>query len=86
MNFEPVRSATVSRARLRHADVDAFSQTARFARGAILLIYHTLAVVLAVGDGVQVVVRTPEERLQQESWSNQLALMYYMRNVFARAH
>lgn len=63
MNFEPVRSATVSRTGLRHADEDTFSQAARFARGAILLIYHALAVVLAVGDAVQVVVRAPEERL-----------------------
>jgi len=66
VNFEPVRSATVSRARLRHADEDTFSQATRFARSAILLIYHALAVVLAIGDAVQVVVRPPEERLQQE--------------------
>lgn len=83
VDLEPIGSATVSRAGFRHADEEALLQPAGLARGPILLVDHTLAAVLAVGDAVHVVVRAPEEGLQQEATPSQLALMYRMRNAFA---
>lgn len=80
MNLEPVRSATVSRAGLGHADDKALLQAAGLARCTILFVDNTLAAILAVGDAVHVVVRTSEEGLQQEPQKNQLTLMPRMRS------
>lgn len=61
MNFEPVGSAAVARTRFGHADHEALSESAGFASCPVLLIDDTLAVVLAFGYGVQIVVRSAEE-------------------------
>lgn len=65
VNLEPVRAAAVTGTALRHAHQEAFSEAARFAGGAILLVDDALAVVLALGDGADVVVGATEERLKQ---------------------
>lgn len=50
MDFEPVRATSIAGTRLRHAHHQTLSQTARLARGAILLIDHAHAAVLAFGN------------------------------------
>jgi len=86
VNLEPVRPATVPRAGLGHADEEALLQPACLARRPILLVDHALAAVLAVGDAVHVVVRAPEEGLQQEAQASQLALMCWMRGARPLSH
>lgn len=65
VDFEPVGAPAVSGARLGHADHQALAEAARFARGSVLLVDDALAVVLALRDGVEVVVGAPEERLER---------------------
>lgn len=48
MDLEPVRSSAVTRATLGHADHKAFLESAALARGSVLLVDDTLAVVLAL--------------------------------------
>lgn len=50
MDLEPIRSAAVTRTRLAHADQQAFAQTARLARGTVLLVDDAFAVGLAIGN------------------------------------
>lgn len=66
VDLEPVGSSAVSGARLGHADDQALAEAASFAGGSVLLVNDAFAVVLAFGDGVQVVVRASEERLQRK--------------------
>lgn len=61
MDLEPVGAAPVAGARLGHADHQALAQPARFARCPVLLVDDTFSVVLALRDGVQVVVGAAEE-------------------------
>ena len=70
VDFEPVRAATVPGARLRHTHHQALPQTARLARGAVLLVDHAHTTVLAFGDAAQVVVGATEERLWSRKSSN----------------
>lgn len=65
MYLEPVGAPPVSRARLGHPHHEALAQPARLARCTVLLVDDALPVVLALGDGVQVVVGPPEERLER---------------------
>lgn len=50
VDFEPVRAASVARARLRHTHHQTLPKPARLARGAVLLVDHANAAVLAFGD------------------------------------
>lgn len=61
MDLEPVGASAVPRARLGHADHEALAQAAGFARRPVLFVDDAFTVVLAFSDGVQVVVRAPEE-------------------------
>lgn len=61
VNLEPIGSSAVSGAGLGHANREALAQAARFTRGPIFLVDNTLAIVLAICDSCQVVVRSPEE-------------------------
>lgn len=70
MDLEPVGAAAVAGTALRHAHQEAFSEAARFASCAVLLVDDALAVVLAFGYGADVVVGATEERLEQEIWLN----------------
>lgn len=65
VDFEPVRATAVAGTALGHAHKEAFSETARFASCSVLLVDNALAVVLALGDGADVVVGAAEERLEQ---------------------
>lgn len=66
VDLEPVGATAVARTGLGHADDEAFLEAARFARGAVLLVDDAVAVVLAVADRRQVVVRAAEEGLRAE--------------------
>lgn len=50
MDFEPVRAASIARARLRHTHHQTLPKPARLARRAVLLVDHANAAVLAFGD------------------------------------
>lgn len=50
VDLEPVRTAAVTGAGLRHPDHQTLAQTARLARGSILLVDHAHTAVLAFGD------------------------------------
>ena len=63
MNFKPITSAAITGATFGHAHEETLAQSAGFTRGSILLVDHTFAVVLALGNGAQVVVGASEERL-----------------------
>ena len=67
VDFEPVGAASVAGARLRHTHHQTLPQPASLARGAVLLVDHAHAAVLALGDAAEVVVSSPEERL----WSRE---------------
>lgn len=66
MDLEPVGAATVARAGLGHAHHEALAQAARLACRPVLLVDDAFSVVLALRDGVQVVVRAAEEGLERE--------------------
>lgn len=61
MDLEPVGSSAISGAGLAHADHEALAETAGLTGGSVLLVDDAFSVVLAFRDGVQVVVRPPEE-------------------------
>lgn len=63
MYLEPVGAPAVSRAGLGHAHHQALPQATCLAGGAILLVDHADAAVLAFGNATQIVVGAPEERL-----------------------
>lgn len=63
MDLEPVGATSVADP-LRHAHVVALPQAARLAGGAVLLVDDALALVLALADGADVVVRAAKEGLQ----------------------
>lgn len=63
MYLEPVAAAAVSRTAFRHADHQAFSQSASLARCPVLLVDDAFAVVFTLGYGVQVVVGTSKKTL-----------------------
>lgn len=66
MDLEPVRAATVPRARLRHSDHQTLSQATRLAGCAVLLVDHAHPAVLAFRYARRVVVGSAEERLRTE--------------------
>jgi len=63
VDLEPVGAPAVTRAGLGHAYQQAFPQAARLAGGAILLVDHADATVLAFGDAAEIVVGASEEGL-----------------------
>lgn len=65
MDFEPVGASAVSGAGFGHSNHQAFAQAAGFAGSSVLLVDDAFSIVLAFCDGVQVVVRSPEERLER---------------------
>lgn len=66
MDFEPVGAPTIPRPALGHADHEALAQSARLARGSVLLVDDALVVVFALRQRTDVVVSSSEERLQQK--------------------
>jgi len=64
VDLEPVGAASVAGSTLGHAHVVALPQAARLAGGAVLLVDDALALVLALADGADIVVRSAEEGLQ----------------------
>lgn len=61
--LEPIGAPAVARAGFRHAHHQALPQTTRFAGGAVFLVDHADAAILALGDASQIVVSAPEEGL-----------------------
>lgn len=67
VDLEPVRAPTVTRPAFGHAHLQALSQATGLARRPVLLVDDALAVVLALGQRRNVVVRPSEERLQRQT-------------------
>lgn len=65
MDLEPIGTTSIARATLGHAHVVALAQATRLAGGAILLVDDALALVLALTDCADVVVRATKEGLQR---------------------
>lgn len=63
VDLEPIGTTTVARAALGHAHVVALAQATRLAGGAILFVNDALALVLALTDCADVVVRATKEGL-----------------------
>ena len=63
MDLEPVGPAAVATAALGHAHHEALPQATCLAGGSVLLVDHALVVVLALGDGRDVVEGASEEGL-----------------------
>jgi hypothetical protein len=65
VEFEPVGASAVTGAAFGHAHQEAFAQSAGLARRPVLFVDDALAAVLALWYHRQVVVRSPEERLEK---------------------
>lgn len=63
MDFEPVGSASVSGAALRHAHQEALAQSASFTRRPVLFVDDAHTAVFAFTDGRHIAVRPAEKRL-----------------------
>lgn len=65
VDLEPIGTTTIARAALGHAHVVALAQATRLAGGAILFVDDAFALVLALTDGADVVVRATKEGLRK---------------------
>lgn len=83
MDLEPVGATSVAGSPLRHAHVVALPQAARLAGGAVLLVDDALALVLALADGADVVVRAAKEGLQWRR-EGRMWLSYVVCNSLAK--